>query len=46
MYKDLVLAPSLSEGLDQADMTEEADTTKKEATSITKGGNDIDSDDD
>ena len=46
VYKDLGLSPFSSEGLDEADMTEEADTTKKEATSIPKGANDIDSDDD
>ena len=42
VYKDLVLLPSLAEGLNEADMTEEADTTKKAAASIAKGVNEID----
>ena len=36
---------SPTEGLDEADTTEEADTTKKVSASIPKGVNDIDSDD-
>ena len=46
VYKDLGLSLSPSEGLDEADITERADTTKKAAASIPKGVNDIDSDDD
>ena len=46
VYKDLGWSSSQAEGLDEADMTKEADTTKKAAASIPKGVNDIDSDDD
>ena len=45
VYKDLGLSPSQAEGLDGADMTKEADTTKKAAASIPKGANGIDSND-
>ena len=45
VYKDLGLLPSLAEGLNEDDTTEEADMTKKAAASIPKGANDIDSDD-
>ena len=46
VYKNLGFSPSQDEGLNEADMTEESDTTKKAAAFITKGANDIDSDDD
>ena len=45
VYKDLGMSPSPAEGLDEADTTEEAYTTKKAAASIPKVANDIDSDD-
>ena len=46
VYKDLGLSSSQAEGLDEADMTKEADTTKKAAASTLKDAIDIDSDDD
>ena len=46
VYNKLVWSPSQDEGLDEADTTEEADTTKKVAVSTPKEAIDIDSDDD
>ena len=46
VYNKLGLSPPQAEGLDEADMTEEADTTKKAVASTPKDAIDIDSDDD
>ena len=46
VYKDLGFSPSQDEVLDEADTTEEADTTKKSAASTPKDAIDIDSDKD
>ena len=44
VYKEFELYPSQSNGLDEADTTEEAETTKKVAASTPKDTNDIESD--
>ena len=43
VYKNLGSLPSQAEGLDEVDMTEEADTTKKATASTPKDAIDIDS---